>query len=270
MTGMLWITALFALFVWWFSTGVILLVVRRADRIGGHAHRLAVVGGLPVLAAGITGLAHSVTDTSVTGAYIGFLSALAIWGWAELSFLTGFIAGPNKTPCAPDARGIDRLRSAWNTIVHHELLLLMGLLLLVVASTGASNQIAMWTYLVLFGARILAKLNLFFGVPRINTEFVPRPLDHMTSYFRKGPVTLAFPLAITLLSFALACLMHQLWTETDPARLVGFALLGSLTALALLEHWLMVLPLPDAKLWRWMLPAPATPKPRYAPTHNKN
>jgi hypothetical protein len=37
---------------------------------------------------------------------------------------------------------------------------------------------------------------------------------------------------------------------------VGFALLAAITALALLEHWLMVLPLPDEKLWRWMLPAP--------------
>jgi hypothetical protein len=25
-----------------------------------------------------------------------------------------------------------------------------------------------------------------------------------------------------------------------------------------LEHWLMVVPLPDAKLWRWMLPAQKT------------
>jgi hypothetical protein len=30
--------------------------------------------------------------------------------------------------------------------------------------------------------------------------------------------------------------------------------LSALTALALLEHWFMVLPLPDEKLWRWMLP----------------
>ncbi|WP_306372378.1 DUF3623 family protein [Roseovarius gaetbuli] len=37
---------------------------------------------------------------------------------------------------------------------------------------------------------------------------------------------------------------------------VGFALLAAISGLALLEHWLMVLPLPDAKLWRWMLPAP--------------
>jgi putative photosynthetic complex assembly protein 2 len=32
---------------------------------------------------------------------------------------------------------------------------------------------------------------------------------------------------------------------------------GALTALALLEHWLMVLPLPDERLWRWMLPGPS-------------
>jgi len=46
--------------------------------------------------------------------------------------------------------------------------------------------------------------------------------------------------------------------------MVGFALLSAITALALLEHWLMVLPVPDAKLWRWMLPAPkhATKKTR--------
>jgi len=36
-------------------------------------------------------------------------------------------------------------------------------------------------------------------------------------------------------------------------RKIGWAL-AALTALALLEHWFMVLPLPDAKLWRWMLP----------------
>jgi putative photosynthetic complex assembly protein 2 len=39
---------------------------------------------------------------------------------------------------------------------------------------------------------------------------------------------------------------------------IGHALLFALCALATLEHWLMVIPLPDAKLWRWMLPALST------------
>ena len=37
-------------------------------------------------------------------------------------------------------------------------------------------------------------------------------------------------------------------------------LLDALTALALFEHWMMILPLPDAALWRWMLPSPKTDK----------
>jgi hypothetical protein len=30
--------------------------------------------------------------------------------------------------------------------------------------------------------------------------------------------------------------------------------------LALLEHWFMVLPLPDEKLWRWMMPDAKPPQ----------
>jgi hypothetical protein len=35
-----------------------------------------------------------------------------------------------------------------------------------------------------------------------------------------------------------------------------------MAGLALIEHLLMVVPLPDEKLWRWMLPEPRTPMPR--------
>jgi putative photosynthetic complex assembly protein 2 len=35
----------------------------------------------------------SLTDPSVAGVYWGFLSALAIWGWIELAFLSGVVTG---------------------------------------------------------------------------------------------------------------------------------------------------------------------------------
>jgi putative photosynthetic complex assembly protein 2 len=123
---------------------------------------------------------------------------------------------------------------------------------------GAENTITLWTFGLLFAARISAKLNLFFGVPRINTEFLPKPLAHLPSYFRQGPVTAVFPLSITLLSFATALSAQALRTATTDGTTLHFAFITTLAALALLEHWLMVLPLPDAKLWRWMLPAPKT------------
>lgn len=257
-----WIALLSALFLWWFSTGVILVAVRWADRRGGSSHAMTVIAGVPVLALGILALIASLNNTGVSGAYQGFLAALAIWGFIELTFLTGVVTGPNRAACPQGVAGMDRLWRAWSTVSHHELLLLVGLLALVIICQGAANGVALWTYLVLFLARIGAKLNLFLGVPRINTEFVPRPLAHLSSYFRKGPITLAFPVAITALTFGTAWLGFQLWGAETAGAQVRFALLTGIAGLALLEHWLMVVPLPDAKLWRWMLPAPNETAPR--------
>jgi putative photosynthetic complex assembly protein 2 len=248
--------ALAAIFVWWFSTGAILLAVRRADRRAGGAHVRAVLAGLPLLVLGCAAVALSLGDSGVMGVYSGFLGALAIWGWIELAFLAGVVAGPMRAPCPPGLTGLPRFQRAWATVAHHELLLTFALLGLVVASQGAQQPVALWTYAILFFARISAKLNLFFGVPRINVEFVPNRLDHLKSYFRQGPITPAFPVAVTLLTFAVGCFAERLWAAETTVDVAAFTLLTALSALALLEHWLMVLPLPDAKLWRWMLPAP--------------
>ena len=251
-----WIASLIAIFVWWCSTGAILVAVRRAERLGTHG--MTTFMGLPLLALGIWAVAASLDDLSVAGTYVGFVGALAIWGWIELAFLTGVITGPVKDICPPGLSGRDRFFRAFQTVAYHELALTLGLWGLVVASDGAANQIAIATYLVLFIARILAKLNLYFGVPRINLEFVPDRLAHLKSYFRRGQVTLAFPIAITILTALLAVCAERLWTANSDVTVVGFALLTATAGLALLEHWLMVVPLPDAKLWRWMLPAPKT------------
>ncbi|MEO9649732.1 MAG: putative photosynthetic complex assembly protein PuhE [Roseobacter sp.] len=256
-----WIAALLAIFSWWFFTGIILLVVRRADRSGGAAHRAATVLGVPFLALGVAGLIISGAGLSVANAYIAFFSVLLVWGWIELAFLSGIITGPERRPCPEGLQGWARFVRAWHTVSYHELLLLCGLLSVTVTTASAANSIGFWTYLILFMARISAKLNLFFGVPRINTEFVPKPLGHLKSYFRQGNITLAFVLGVTFLSFATAFFAEHLYSaETAPTQ-VGFALLLALSTLATFEHWLMVIPLPDAKLWRWMLPAlPSTSK----------
>lgn len=255
---MSWIAALFALFAWWIFTGVILLVVRAAERRGGDAPLLVVLAGVPVALAGAAMIGGSLNTLSVAGTYQGFLGALMVWGWIELAFLAGVITGPVTGPCAPELRGRERFLAAFGTVAWHELALVTGLLALVLASDGADNRVALATYLILFVARIGAKLNLYFGVPRINTEFVPQGLAHLKSYFTQGPITLAFPAAVTVLTIILAVCAERLWHAGSDVSAAGFGLLTALAALALLEHWLMVVPLPDAKLWRWMLPAPPT------------
>lgn len=252
-----WIAVMVALFIWWFSTGAILMVVKRADRAGGDAHLVALLWGLPFLVFGVVGYAVSLADTTVMGVYLGFFSALALWGWIELAFLTGRITGPNRAPCPPGLTGFARFRAACATLAWHELLLAATLLAMVVSARGAENLLGVWVFATLFVARISAKLNLFLGVPRINTEFLTEPLAHLPSYFRRATLNELFPLSITILSFATALWLERLLGAGTPAEVAGFALLTALTALALLEHWFMILPLPDARLWRWMLPARA-------------
>jgi putative photosynthetic complex assembly protein 2 len=243
-----------ALFLWWFFTGAILLRVRQADRGPAHAHRWSVLAGLPVLGLGGYLYASSLNSLSLLAVYQAFGAALLIWGWIELAFLSGVITGPNRRPCPPGVPEWERFFRAIGTIMWHETALIATLALMAVLSLQAANDFAFWTFGVLFFARISAKLNLFFGVPRIHTEFLPRPLMHLASHFRIAPMTLVFPVSVTVLSFAVACFLERAWDAGGTASGTGHALLCSLTVLALLEHWFMVLPLPDQKLWRWMLP----------------
>jgi putative photosynthetic complex assembly protein 2 len=254
-----WIAALTALFLWWFSTGAILIAVRVTDRAPRRTKVTATLAALPLLALGVWGIDATLGQLSSTAVYGAFLAALAIWGWIEFAFLTGTVSGPNLHPCPRDLPEWERFIRAWGTVAYHEMLLATILATLWLRADGVPHAFGFWTFATLYAARISAKLNLFLGVPRINTEFLPTALRHLPSHFRLARMNWMFPVSVTVLTFAVACWLERLFAAGTPGETVGFALLAALTSLALLEHWLMVLPLPDAKLWRWMLPAPKPP-----------
>lgn len=248
-----WLAVGSALFIWWFATGAILWRVSRADTQGRDAHLWSVLLGLPLLIGGFVGLHATRDEATVSAVYIAFLSALAIWGWIELAFLSGVITGPNTAPCPPVEPLPRRFWRAVGTILWHEMALIGALFAIAQYTLGGENQFGFWTFALLLGARVSAKLNLFFGVPRIHTEFLPRPLAHLASHFRHARMNWVFPLSILGLAGAAACgLNHALQTDAEGA-FIGHVLLTTLALLALLEHGFMVLPLPDQKLWRWML-----------------
>ncbi len=93
--------ALYAVFVWWFATGLIL----RLDGLRPETFRWSMGGATALLLAGCWGLAASASDPSPGGAYLAFTCALLVWGWVELSFLTGWLTGPRKAPLEPGGRG---------------------------------------------------------------------------------------------------------------------------------------------------------------------
>ena len=243
-----------AVLLWLWGTGAILLVVRRCEGLGAIARLGAVIWGLPFLVFGWVAVVTSTAQESVSGVYLGFVGALAIWGWIELAFLTGVVTGPNKKPLPRGEGGGLRFAHAFGALAWHEVLLALPWAALFAVATGMPNQIALWAFGILLGARVLAKLNLFMGVPGINLEAVPVHLAHLKSYFRLSDPSWLFPLSITLLCGMTGLFAERLIFATSNFGNVTFALLAALSALALLEHWMMLIPLADAKLWRWMAP----------------
>ncbi|MEO1564051.1 MAG: putative photosynthetic complex assembly protein PuhE [Pseudomonadota bacterium] len=245
---------LFACFVWWFSTGAILWVVKTADRGTQSAHRNATLAAIPVLVLGLTGLYLTADDGSPMGVYLAFLSTIAVWGWFELAFLCGVVTGPMPKPCPPNVDSFERFLRGWGAVAYQEIALLFIAIGLLVVTEGTANQIGMLTFMILFFARMSAKLNIYMGVQNINTEFLPRPVRHLASHFRSARINWLFPISVSGLGFTTGFWIERVTAAQDPGMIIGYSLLAALTALAMIEHWLMVVPLADAKLWQWMLP----------------
>jgi len=238
-------------FAWWISTGIVLWVVRRPN----WPRNRATLAATPILIAGFFGLSLSSGDTTVLGAYFASLSALLVWGWLEVSFLTGSITGPTKASCPPEIGGAHRFFWAVNAIVYHEIALLVGGLVVVLLTFGAANQFGLATYALLWTFRLSAKLNLFLGVRNLGTEFLPHSLAFLASFFRRRPMNSLFPVSITAATVVLVLLIQQVFPpEASVFHRTGFGILATLTALAVIEHWFLVLPIDIAPpLWRWAL-----------------
>jgi putative photosynthetic complex assembly protein 2 len=248
------LAALGVLLAWWLSTGLILWRVRVADNGPAHGHLRSVIGGLPLLGFGVWGAVVSSVDPTTFGVYLGFAAALALWGWVELAFLSGVLTGPNQTPSPSGLSPRARFIRAFLAIAWHELALAAIMIGLIWAQWGGENIIAAATFALLLLARTLAKINLFLGVPRINLQFIPSPINHMKSHFRIAPATRFLLVSICILVILTVLLIIRALDGITPEISLGYTVLAALAALALLEHLFMVLPLPDAKLWAWMLP----------------
>ncbi len=254
-------------FAWWFSTGIILLLVRLPPKDYGTALSLFAL----VLALAIGGVIVTADKDTSSAAYFGAGCALFIWGWHEASFLMGKITGPRPAACPADAKGWTRFKYATLTVIHHEIAIFLTLLALIGLTWGQPNPVAAWTFGILFAMRISAKLNIFLGVPNLTDEFFPAHLEHLKSYLPKRSMNALMPVSVIGSLILCAWLMTRADHAAEgSAMATGFVLLFTLTALALLEHFFMVLPVQDAALWRWASPSKGTKKSKTQPIADKN
>ena len=60
------------------------------------------------------------------------------------------------------------------TGLYHEMFALVGAVILLAITHGRANQLGFWTYVTLWWMHESAKLNVFFGVPNLGEEMLPR------------------------------------------------------------------------------------------------
>lgn len=236
---------------WWLSTGVVLRVVWLPRTM--HRASVAIVSVLALVA--MVGVRWASAEQTVGAAYLGFGCALAVWAWHEVTFLLGVVTGPRKLACPPGATGWPRFRDATATVIHHELALALTAVALVALTWGAPNQVATWSFLVLWAMRLSAKLNVFVGVRNLAEDFVPPHLRYLTSYFRRARFSPLTPVSVVAASLVLVPLATTaLSTSAGEAAVVSHALVATLLGLGIVEHVFLAFPLPDAVLWRWIVP----------------
>jgi putative photosynthetic complex assembly protein 2 len=211
------------LIAWFFATGAILWLDRRpAETWPASLLGATVVSGFAVAAV----LISAEHDTPLA-AYAAFLGAILIWGWHEMSFLMGFVTGPRRLPCPPDAKGWQRFKLATATLIHHEIALALTAFLLLLVTWSQPTQIAGWAFLLLFGMRLSTKFNIFLGAPNFSDEMLPPHLSYLRSYFSARRSNLLLPLsaaasvAVTLALAAAALAAPQgsgclLYTSPSP------------------------------------------------------
>ncbi len=251
MSMVLWPVAS-ALFVWWFATGLIVVL----DHLPQASFRWSMLGATLLAGYGFHVLASVGADTTVHGAYVGFLCAIAIWAWQEMSFLMGFITGPSRRPCPLGVRGFARFMHGVSVVIYHEAAIVAGGVAIWAISLGDANRTALWTYLILWGMRVSAKLNLFAGVRNVSERFLPPHLAYLGGFFHQRPMNALMPISISLGSVLGVILVQRAGSPDAGAYLTTqYVLLATMVILGVIEHWFLVVPVPFEELWSWYLRA---------------
>ena len=98
--------------------------------------------------------------------------------------------------CSLEVKGYTRFKLALTAVAYSEVALFITFVILFFISAGEKNLFGFLTFLVLYVARLSAKINLFLGVPKINIDFLPDSIAYMRSHFRIGETNRFFPFSV--------------------------------------------------------------------------
>lgn len=244
--------------IWFVATGLIAWADNRERATFSRSLLVGSVAGI----AGLLVILVSSLSVETWAVYLSFIGALMVWGWHELSFLTGASAGPRRGMAEPGLAGLARFRQAAATVMHHEVALAVTALLLISLAWNAPNQIGATVFVLMFAMRLISKINLFVGVPNSTSEMLPDQLAYLKSYFGPNRMTVLLAASIAAIAGATAWFAGLAFAApVGSAEMVGASLLTTLALLGVLEHVFLALPFRDGMLWGWAYPQrkPAAP-----------
>ena len=215
---------LFALFVWWFVTGLVFVAYGRSPRIT-HLYFLAAT---VVMLLAVAGFIYALEVVTPVGVYLSLTCGIFIWGWQVASYYLGYITGPEQSAHFYEMVGngrstthFARFRHALQASIYHELLIVSFLGLLVFLSYGSPNRWGLWIFIALWIMHTLAKVNVFLGVRNFRVEFLPAHLPKLDCLLGKQtsnplmPITALFGTCI-----ALGLTYRAIMPGTAPAQYV--------------------------------------------------
>lgn len=242
-------TVFFAIFLWWFSTGAIMAIYGRPLRIMQSGFVILTL----VMLLAFGGILITRSQASLYGVYLSITCGVIVWGWQIASYYLGFITGPQSTKVAvTNSQNLwQRFNAALRFSLYHELLAVLTGVLLTIIVWSQANQWALWIYMVLWLMHASAKLNVFLGVRNFRIEMLPDQMRYLDRLIGKRAVNRLFPVSMVIALSTLFALIYQaISPNNSPQQTAGFLLLTTMLALGVLEHGLLVLPLP-ATLWGW-------------------
>lgn len=261
------VPAVFALFLWWFTTGAIFFLDSRPL----HTFKWSMLGGTVMLGLAVWAVHLTAQQTDSTSAYLAFSAGLIAWGWQELSLYTGYVTGPRKIRCAEGCSGIKHFGHAIAANLWHEIAIIVVAAIIWFIVKDQPNWTGFYTYVTLWGMHLSARLNVFLGVRNVSVEFVPPHMEVLKSFLTEKPMNMLFPVSVTIATIGVICLVGRAADATSDYAITSYSLLAAIMGLALVEHWMLVIPFSVQKLWSWSLPRPTLdlPQRRHPEDHHE-
>lgn len=247
---------LYTLFLWWFVTGLIIGVYGRSARV----KRLFFIGATFTTFLALEGLILTRQQTQPSAVYLALTCGILIWGWHVAGYYLGYVTGPHSAEHLPKSlRETSDTQNTWflrfqhalRASLYHELLIIGFIVLMAGLTWHAPNKWGLWIFLVLWVMHSLAKINVFFGVRNFRIEFLPVHLHYLDPLLSKRTNNLLLPLTIVSGSVVSLVYIYQgIIPSSTAAQTIGFLAIGTMIALGVLEHLLLILPV-SAVLWGW-------------------